>query len=1023
MERVLATFILCLSLSAQAVAALPYRSVEQWTAGDGLPVETISALAVDQDNQLWIATYDGVVRYQGFDFRHFNRDTEPALPSNRLMALHAAPSGGVIIQFEDGRLGHLSDDRYQPVGRADADHIALFNQQVWFIDSETGTLFSWRPATGLEQHDAGPISAIAVDTFGQRLLLGTRNGRILSLGVDDQQSQVLLELGGAAIVGLASGPEGELIVLDQRRVHLFTGTQAAGLESSVLELEYRHFGTVRATWTPRGWLLANIATSTGAGPHMVTGSSMRRLPVAEAVSLGADRSPSRIERIDTRGRRWINDGQQLSRDGQIVFRSEARILDFVVDPFDQVWVAQARSGLRLLKQTMIRTLGNGPDELSDTNISLVTEHDGNILIGSWVELSRLNTATGEWTQLLQRAVRDVLPDADGLLVGTNGLCRLETAGHCKTVADFPTDKAEVVMLHRDAEDVVWAGTTAGLFRRAPNRRWQPEPVHPAIARTALEDASGRLLFGTNGDGILVLQVGSNSNRSIRRIGVAQGLASSFVRSLLKVPEGHTLVGTEDAGLCLLNPALDVVNCMAADSGLPHHSVHYMIVDDLNRMWVNSNGGIYRVDLDTLLAYLKGDTKTPPDFYRFGHRHGLESVEGNGGVYRAGTLTEDGRIWFPNQRGLVSIQPAEASATLEQPLTTRIQPLGQATDGPLHLTQHARHLELELTAIALAEPENVQFRYRFNGDSGWTEIGHRRHIHFRDLNPGRHRLEVGARYVNASWSGVPDRLEFTAGYRLHEHPVFQALMIIAALLAIASGCVVALYRQKRLEREIEDRSTRLSQATQQVAGLAQSLQRVDVQHRTALRAVSRELKSALNVAMEPLLLQRGKRAKTKTSDSARARTLSALINQIGSFADPATERTGKSNTDEAVGLAPINQGGKTEDARGANVDLTALIRMEVLLHLADPEFSVDGLARRLGMSRSALYRRVAEIFDSSPAELMRDIRLEQAAKLLHETDDQVSTIAYATGFRSVSAFSKAFSRKTGVSPRQWRQRAS
>ena len=40
---------------------MPYRVVEQWTAADGLPAETVAGLAIDRDAQLWLATYDGVV--------------------------------------------------------------------------------------------------------------------------------------------------------------------------------------------------------------------------------------------------------------------------------------------------------------------------------------------------------------------------------------------------------------------------------------------------------------------------------------------------------------------------------------------------------------------------------------------------------------------------------------------------------------------------------------------------------------------------------------------------------------------------------------------------------------------------------------------------------------------------------------------------------------------------------------------------------------------------------------------------
>jgi len=98
-------------------------------------------------------------------------------------------------------------------------------------------------------------------------------------------------------------------------------------------------------------------------------------------------------------------------------------------------------------------------------------------------------------------------------------------------------------------------------------------------------------------------------------------------------------------------------------------------------------------------------------------------------------------------------------------------------------------------------------------------------------------------------------------------------------------------------------------------------------------------------------------------------------------------------------------------------------MVVLLKLDDAEFSVEDLARKLGMSRSVLYRRASEYFNASPAELIREVRLKHAAELLSESDEQVSAIAYATGFRSVSAFSRAFSRFTGATPREWRNRRS
>ncbi len=1028
----LVSALLLLFLAAAPVvanAAASFRVVQQWTAADGLPAETVAGLAIDREAQLWLATYDGVVRYQGYDFRHYNRDSKPALPGNRLMAIHAAPANGVIVHFEDGRLGHLTEQAYTPIDRAEAGQVVVFDQQLWFIQAGTGALLSWSARDGLTPRTARLLSALAVDDFAGQLLLGTRTGTVLTGFGNAGRVKELPHFGDEPVLGLAAGPNGELLALDRLGARLYAPSSAGWTASLATRWERPQQRALRATWTGQGWLLANLVTASGAGPHRLDRSGLRALVVPEATGVDADRSPGRIYRMDARGQRWINDGQRLWRDGQLMFGSDERIHDFVVDPFDQVWVAQPMRGLRLLKQSVIDTLGHEPGELPDPNIYLVTELDGDILVGSWVALSRLDPATGQWTQLLRRAARDVLPDGDGLLVGSQGLCRLQAPGQCARVDGFPGGEAEVLMLHRDGGGAVWAGTDSGLYRRAPDGHWQARTVDPARVRTALEDPAGRLLFGTDGDGLLVLPDRAEPELPLTRIGPSQGLASAFVRALLAVPGGATLVGTEDAGLCLVNQRLEVVRCLSTSGGLPHHSVHYMLVDAHDRMWVNTNAGIYRVDLPSLLAFLQGERDSVPAFSRFDDREGLLSVEGNGGVYHAGAMTADGRIWFPNQLGLVVIRPERDIQRPDVPLAARIRITG-ATDEELpRRVRHARQLDLELTAIALAEPQNVQFRYRLASDSAWQPLGTRRQLNFRNLAPGRQRLEVQASYPHSDWIGPPARLEFTVDYRFHEHPAFRGLAIALAALILLAAWQIARRRRQALELSVRERSVQLAHATEQLTRLTGSLRRVDLRHRTAMHAVSRELKAALNAVMAPVLKQTGKPVTAPQARELRsqARTLNALIEQLDSLdetdsMDPDIDQRDALDVGANQAAMPARSD-KNRPAPGNSADLMARIHMEVLLHLGDADFSVDDLARRLGMSRSALYRQVAGSHGTSPAELIRELRLEQAIRLLSESDQQVSTIAYATGFRSVSAFSRAFSKKMGTSPRHWRDRYS
>ena len=78
-------------------------------------------------------------------------------------------------------------------------------------------------------------------------------------------------------------------------------------------------------------------------------------------------------------------------------------------------------------------------------------------------------------------------------------------------------------------------------------------------------------------------------------------------------------------------------------------------------------------------------------------------------------------------------------------------------------------------------------------------------------------------------------------------------------------------------------------------------------------------------------------------------------------------------------------------------------------------TVDVLAEAVGMSRATLYRRVREVFDQPPMDLVWQLRLEQTARWLQEPDITVSEVAYGVGFRSISHFCNRFRDHFGVSP--------
>lgn len=84
---------------------------------------------------------------------------------------------------------------------------------------------------------------------------------------------------------------------------------------------------------------------------------------------------------------------------------------------------------------------------------------------------------------------------------------------------------------------------------------------------------------------------------------------------------------------------------------------------------------------------------------------------------------------------------------------------------------------------------------------------------------------------------------------------------------------------------------------------------------------------------------------------------------------------------------------------------------------NPDLSVEDLSSDLCMSRVQLYRRVKTLTGKSPVEMIRQMRLAKADKLLSETSLNVSEVAYKVGFSSASYFTKCYKDYFNKSPRE------
>jgi len=85
------------------------------------------------------------------------------------------------------------------------------------------------------------------------------------------------------------------------------------------------------------------------------------------------------------------------------------------------------------------------------------------------------------------------------------------------------------------------------------------------------------------------------------------------------------------------------------------------------------------------------------------------------------------------------------------------------------------------------------------------------------------------------------------------------------------------------------------------------------------------------------------------------------------------------------------------------------------NIDNPELGVHTIMAQMNVSRTHLHRKLKELSGLSTTEFIRTIRLRKAAQLLRNKVDNISQIAYQTGFSDCSYFTKCFKKQYGVSP--------
>ncbi|MFA6954818.1 MAG: two-component regulator propeller domain-containing protein [Thermoanaerobaculia bacterium] len=764
------------------VALEPDRAISQyahraWRIEDGLPHSVVRGITQTDDGYLWIATYEGLARFNGDSFTRYNKTNLPGFRRDTVLSLLKARDGSVWIGTNGGGGGRLLG------GKAD----------------------SFLPLSGL------PSEIVAALTEGRdgSIWVGTSEGLVVWRNGRIENPVAIPEIGNRSILSLTEAPDGTLWI----------GTRSGGL-FSLRNGSFRGEGfDGRSVHTLRTDPDGTLWVGAGDGLFTVgTKGTMRvdAIPVDQVTSILRDTSDTIWVGTYAHGL-W-----RLAADGSVDhFGAREGLLNNSVrslfeDAERTLWVG-TNSGLESFIAGKFVTIG--PREgLSDAYTrSVFQDSAGDVWIGTAQGLNRIS---GNETKAFTTAdglssdyVFAIGETPDGAIwIGTSrGVNRLYQGRFTSYQEKDGIPSPTVRSVHCDRSGTLWIGTDSGALRFVNGKFERVNPLpgwDTTYVQAFAEAADGALWFGSDGSGLARL-----SNGTFTVWTEEEGLPDGHILSLLLDRNGTLWIGTDSAGLIRMKDGRFTQYTTAI--GLPSDKILQMLEDDQGRLWAGGGNGIWYASIVELDSYAAGKV-TSVATTTFGTGEGIRSVQCNGSVSPSAIRTRDGHLWFPTVDGVATILPQRAFPKNARKPPVKIETVvidGKAvpTGGEIDVEPGARQLEVHYAALTYHSPQAATFRYRLEGfDKQWIEAGTRRTAYYTGVPPGRYRFQVIAANADGVWN------EDGAKLAIRLEPRFVQTIWFPLLIVGAASLLVLLLHLRRV-RSMSVREAELVKLVEQRTG--------------------------------------------------------------------------------------------------------------------------------------------------------------------------------------------------------------
>lgn len=736
---------------------------------NSLPQNTVFDIEKDDFGFLWIATEEGMMRYDGSTFTQFSKANNPEIISNIFYDLHKVENEGVWAASDNS--------------------LILFNKRIKKVID----------ARDIIQENV--ISSISKDKSG-RLWVGTL-GDLLYYLEDDElklyQHWTILEGRKIQVVDvfndfLLVGTNQGLFQIDLNNNQI---DKVAGSEDldvfTIFPLENEYY----------------LGTKDH-GIHHYQNSKLISSPINQHFN---DAFVTNIA-VDQIGNVWAGiseEGLYLSKKNKIqklnIQGLDENLIRIIFLDGDQIWLGTTGFGMIQLKPASIQMVEAENMKIDGSIFPIYQHTNGDIFAGGTGKgfyhlKDNQSTLYEESHGLINRIINTIHGRGDKIFIGTfDGLNSFNLVTK-KISTEEKINKAlkgQIVnTIFRDSNNQVWIMTSNGGVH-VMNESEEiiqieiPKKFSHTDLISILEDSKGNIWLGSFATGLLNIK----NYRHVKEYQLPKEIKSKTIFDIYEDFEGDLWLATE-SGLIYFNyeefVKINPVN------GINTQAIFAIQEDNLGHVWLSSNMGLTSIPIVDLIKF-----KTNPNTYLirsmlFNRLNGMTNSETNGNCYPSSLMLNNGDLWFPTIKGIAKVVPSLISIEKDAP-NIIIEGISIGDDffdydSKITIPAGTFKFDINFNSIDFKDPENTQYFYRFkNQTASLIPLGKKKQISLTSIEPGVYTVEILA-YKAGQWS-IPQEIEFRVDGFFTETIYFK-ILIFAVIFMM--GALSIIYFKKHKERK-------------------------------------------------------------------------------------------------------------------------------------------------------------------------------------------------------------------------------